>query len=45
VSSQSPACPICGKPMVWRTARRGRTVGSQFWGCPSFPACRGARAA
>ncbi len=43
--SQPPGCPTCGKPMVWRTARRGSRLGSQFWGCPSFPACRGTRAA
>jgi restriction system protein len=31
--------------MAWRTARRGPKIGSQFWGCPSYPACRGTRAA
>jgi restriction system protein len=40
-----PSCPECGKPMMWRTARRGRRPGSQFWGCSSYPACRGYRAA
>jgi restriction system protein len=48
-SSAAPArqrgCPTCGKPMVLRTARRGEKVGSQFWGCSAFPACRGTRAA
>ena len=44
-SKQPPACPTCGKPMVWRTARRGQKVGSQFWGCSSFPTCRAIRAA
>lgn len=44
-ATQPPACPTCGKPMVWRTARRGERVGSQFWGCSSFPVCRGTRAA
>ena len=29
--------------MVLRTARQGRNVGSQFWGCRGFPQCRGAR--
>jgi restriction system protein len=40
-----PECPQCGKPMVWRTARRGPKTGTQFWGCTSYPDCRGTRAA
>ena len=36
-----PACPECGKPMVLRTARRGTNAGSQFWGCSTFPECKG----
>lgn len=43
--AREPGCPTCGKPMVLRTARRGQKVGSQFWGCSAFPACRGIRAA
>ena len=27
--------------MVRRTARRGQHQGSEFWGCPTFPKCRG----
>ena len=27
--------------MVLRTARRGANEGNQFWGCPTFPKCRG----
>ena len=42
---QPPTCPTCGKPMVLRTARRGRSAGSRFWGCPAYPDCRGTRAA
>jgi restriction system protein len=38
-------CPDCGKAMVRRTALRGPRKGSQFWGCPSYPACSGIRAA
>jgi restriction system protein len=45
VSPQTPACPTCGKPMVSRMARRGPKTGSQFWGCSSYPDCRGTRAA
>jgi DNA-binding helix-hairpin-helix protein with protein kinase domain len=38
-----PDCPFCGKQMVKRTARRGRNVGSQFWGCSGYPHCKGTR--
>jgi hypothetical protein len=34
-------CRSCGAPMVLRLARRGRSAGSQFWGCSRFPECRG----
>ncbi|MBD8527078.1 restriction endonuclease [Pseudomarimonas arenosa] len=34
-------CPRCGSAMVERTAR---SSGSKFWGCSTFPACRGTRA-
>jgi ATP-dependent DNA helicase RecQ len=39
--SQAPACPECGTQMVLRTAQRGPNSGGQFWGCPTFPKCRG----
>jgi restriction system protein len=42
---EPPACPTCGKQMVRKTARRGRNVGSQFWGCSAYPECRATRAA
>lgn len=38
-----PACPLCSKPMVKRTAARGRTAGASFWGCSGYPACKGTR--
>ncbi|HEY3298692.1 MAG TPA: restriction endonuclease [Armatimonadota bacterium] len=38
-----PDCPVCGKAMVLRTARQGKAAGSQFWGCSSYPKCRGTR--
>jgi len=38
-----PICPTCGKIMVLRTARQGKTPGKQFWGCPIYPNCRGTR--
>jgi len=36
-----PECPICGKPTVLRTARKGRNSGTQFWGCSDYPECKG----
>lgn len=32
----TPSCPKCGNKLVQRTSATG-----QFWGCPSFPQCRG----
>jgi restriction system protein len=40
-SQQTPTCPRCGSPMVRRMAKRGPNAGSQFWGCPRYPACQG----
>jgi restriction system protein len=37
----SPLCPKCGSDMILRTARRGQNVGNQFYGCSTFPNCRG----
>lgn len=36
-----PACPICGKGMLRRTARQGPKTGQPFWGCSGYPDCRG----
>jgi restriction system protein len=41
----APSCPRCGASMVLRTAKRGGNAGGQFWGCSSFPKCRGIVAA
>lgn len=35
-----PRCPACGSAMALRTARKGPSAGSQFWGCSMYPACR-----
>jgi four helix bundle suffix protein len=35
------SCPLCGKPMALRTARKGPNTGSQFWGCSNYPQCKG----
>jgi hypothetical protein len=37
----TPDCPKCGRATVLRFQRKGRTPGRSFWGCSSFPACRG----
>lgn len=38
------ACPKCGAEMVKRQARKGANAGKAFWGCSTFPKCRGVRA-
>lgn len=38
-----PRCPKCRSIMVLRTARKGRWIGRQFWGCPRYPRCHGTR--
>jgi four helix bundle suffix protein len=39
----APACPLCGRPLAIRTARKGTRAGSQFWGCTGYPDCKGTR--
>lgn len=39
----APKCPNCGGVMVQRVAMRGRNAGGAFWGCKSYPRCRGTR--
>lgn len=36
-----PSCPVCGSPMILRTAKRGKRAGNQFYGCSNYPHCRG----
>lgn len=40
----TPPCPACGAAMKKRTAKRGENVGNAFWGCTTYPACKGTRA-
>lgn len=42
-ASATPSCPKCGGPMVSRQARRGQGAGMSFWGCASYPRCKGTR--
>ena len=37
------SCPLCSSGMVKRTARNGSNAGNEFWGCSTFPKCRGVR--
>jgi len=39
----APRCPKCNGLMVLRKAGRGAHIGETFWGCNSFPKCRGTR--
>jgi restriction system protein len=41
VSSAEATCPKCGSAMVKRVAKGGANVGQAFWGCSTFPKCRG----
>lgn len=44
-TASAPACPLCQGTMVKRTAKRGANVGTAFWGCSQYPACKGTRPA
>ena len=39
----TPVCPSCGSSMAKRKARRGVNVGGEFWGCGTYPVCKGTR--
>lgn len=39
------ACPRCGSVMALKRAKRGVGAGQEFWGCTTYPACRGTRSA
>lgn len=43
-SAGAPHCPSGHGLMIKRTARRGESIGSNFWGCPKYPRCRETRA-
>lgn len=40
-SQLSPACPACGAAMIKREAKRGANAGGAFFGCSTYPKCRG----
>ncbi|MDO9542320.1 MAG: NERD domain-containing protein [Kiritimatiellia bacterium] len=39
-SAAAPICSRCGEAMVLRTSRKD---GSQFWGCSTYPRCKGTK--
>ena len=41
ISPSSPACPKCGATMVRRLAKQGSNRGQAFFGCSTYPLCRG----
>ncbi len=43
VEANAPLCPLCGKPMVKRVAKKGIHSGREFWSCSAYPACNGTR--
>ena len=43
LSTAAPLCPKCGSEMKKRVARQGANTGKEFWGCVSYPKCKGIR--
>lgn len=41
IKSADPSCPKCGSAMIKRIAKQGANTGNEFWGCSTFPKCRG----
>lgn len=39
----SPTCPKCNRPMLRRIAKTGPLIDRPFWGCSSYPNCKGTR--
>ena len=40
----NPICPKCSQQMKRRQANKGARAGQDFWGCVTYPQCRGTRA-
>ena len=36
-----PTCPACNSQMILRRAKTGANAGREFWGCSTYPKCRG----
>lgn len=41
--ADAPACPVCGKPIIRRVAKKGVNSGREFWSCSAYPQCNGNR--
>jgi restriction system protein len=39
--AKDPTCPLCHSSMIKRIARKGTNAGNSFWGCSTYPKCRG----
>ncbi|MDD4649010.1 MAG: DUF2726 domain-containing protein [Desulfoplanes sp.] len=37
----APRCPKCSSVMVRRIIKKGEKAGEEFWGCSTYPKCRG----
>lgn len=35
------SCPKCGGGMVLRKSKKGPQIGKKFWGCSTYPQCKG----
>lgn len=40
-TEMEPTCPKCDGAMVKRISKKGKNIGNEFWGCQSYPKCRG----
>ena len=43
VQADAPMCPVCGKPMIKRVAKKGINSGKEFCSCSGYPECNGTR--
>ena len=43
LEQNAPPCPLCGKTMIKRVAKKGINSGKEFWSCSAYPDCRGTR--
>lgn len=41
VQANAPQCPLCGKTMIKRVAKKCIHSGREFWSCSGYPECHG----
>lgn len=39
--AESPICPLCSSNLIKGTAKHGKYKGKDFWGCSTYPKCKG----